>query len=890
MTEFSFTVFYDPGGVNTDITDQIEMLEAVEVGSGEVNHAKIRLNSFFGQFINTAPVIDEFDLIRLSITDDAGPPNNTFTRTYEVDKIIPIESSQEGNVLEIELMGQEHWLQERHFAKQFYFENAFNVVRDIGDFYNADLGSLQPVLEDHDNGTGNKYPKWTSNTYQFNIAETFMYDGMTYINDRLGSTVQAGGAADFFELFFQDGSDETKFEMRSFVSGSLPASPLTITSTDVNNADPAEGGLERTSGNIVAMWGDNQFGSQPTNASRFHGELEAYNLHPFWDTTLPYKVGARVQFLDAGTLRHYERINFDTIPPGNIPSASANWIVITQDTVLGFDYSPWTRNIAFLWRNSGSSPLTHGGGPTDFDEPGCWDSNLVIVDGQAAGSKNRTWADLRVKSESDIPSDLLYLSGTGFYRGLRVLVDPNLGAPTGTFAGDDIAGNTFSKNVAQYDGTQWVVFRVFDDDDQVAIMQEGKVYERVAGSWTDVSGVDLGNDCFHRFNDIDNDLGVVDIVEGVAPFNYGIDSAVKYSYVFNPFDSVVAIPLNLATYYKIGCWANFRIPFPKTTQNGISPPFSLGFFYGNNAPDKEPATFDFNNMHITHSNNVGFNQDEAEEYGPASAVHFWARFIWKNINPLFAGNNERVFAGNFRFRCTLYDTSDNVVAQDFTIQFNDHWEEIILPKTGFQIYRARLPFRFANISQNIVLKQLDILNVFEWKNVCQCSIQLQEVYDDEGRYVPQGGRFGIQQGFLATLQLYIDEFYFVKPLLALTSVPTPVTDRAFEEDFMQQPFISNYVQLKQAALSQLEIEQFRHFQYDIRTEGRIDVNYGDSFFLENDQLTNRADRNESSPGANDGDPNTIKLVNKRTVYRITKPSGSPGQFERFLTGIKRFDA
>ena len=72
------------------------------------------------------------------------------------------------------------------------------------------------------------------------------------------------------------------------------------------------------------------------------------------------------------------------------------------------------------------------------------------------------------------------------------------------------------------------------------------------------------------------------------------------------------------------------------------------------------------------------------------------------------------------------------------------------------------------------------------------------------------------------------------------------------------------------------------------TEGLVDLRFGDSFFLENDELVREANRNESSPGANDGDPNTIKLVVKRLRYEITKAPQGPGGFLRYINGVKRF--
>ena len=144
MTSYSFIV--DHIDSVTDVSSDIETITVTETGSGEVNSAVIRLTSTAGKYMTTAPLVDEFHKFRIRITDDQGSPV-TFDKVYEVDNIIPIESSQEGKLAEIELLGLEWHLQRQFFAKQFYFDSAFNVLRDIGDQYNANKASLDPLLE-----------------------------------------------------------------------------------------------------------------------------------------------------------------------------------------------------------------------------------------------------------------------------------------------------------------------------------------------------------------------------------------------------------------------------------------------------------------------------------------------------------------------------------------------------------------------------------------------------------------------------------------------------------------------------------------------------------------------------------------------------------------------
>ena len=103
--------------------------------------------------------------------------------------------------------------------------------------------------------------------------------------------------------------------------------------------------------------------------------------------------------------------------------------------------------------------------------------------------------------------------------------------------------------------------------------------------------------------------------------------------------------------------------------------------------------------------------------------------------------------------------------------------------------------------------------------------------------------------------------------------------------FFDEPLISNHISLVQSNLAKLEITGFRHKQYDIGTEGRFDILFGDSFFLENQFLVNESDKPDNGGTV----PNTIKLVAKKIVYTIDKQPQGAGGFLRTITGVKRFE-
>jgi len=872
MTEFSYTC--DHLDTATDLSDFVETITLTDIGTGEVTSAVLRLYSFEGQFIRTAPLFDEYQKIQITITDDAS---NTYDRIYEIHKIIPIESTEEGNVVELEMMGQEWHLSRSYFAKQFYFETGFKTVEDIIQQYNDNNGTLQPEVVDFDNNTGNKLPKWTANFYDFNVAEKKVYDGCMEVVDRLGTTVAAGGGGDFWELYFQNGATSATIEMRAFVSGSLPApgSEVTITDADEVNADPSEGGIDATQATVIAAWGDPQSGSNPPDVSKFHGEMEAFITTTKWvnpaTSGQDYPQDALVSFL--GNVYQSNIDDNSSTPP-------TNWTIkFVRDFLGASEYSPWTNNKAGHWKNSGSNPsgANFGFGTAN----GFWDGNLVVWD----LNHYRTQVVERSADPDDISTPYLY-GGVigGEYRGFRVLVDPEIGPLGGVFAGNDSNNVAFSGNTAQFDGIEWLVKRITSDGEEIAVTHEGIVYEKQTGTWVDIHATARANDCFHNYSSLSTDAGVNNTIKSLGPTTtYGDTSAIRVTYKYTPLLTGLLQDAN-ENFYQVGAWLNLRFPFPFNTYNSVP---TLGVLWGNNATKKEPVTFDTNNMHFTHSGLNGFNNVEAIDLGPTNAVNFAMRLLWLDTF------GARMLKGDFKIRCIMYDTSDNVVFQDFTIPFNNQFWDISLPHTKFQIYRARIPYRYEldNILAAFVLDNLDIINVFEFKNVKSICFQTQESYDNQGRYLPEFSRYStdlaletplaIIQGRQATIELTIDRYSFRKPLLAITA---PVTDRPLITSFRQQPLISNFKQLQQDAESWLEVAQFRHRQYDVRTEGKIDINYGDTFFLNKADLVPDDDTRTSDSG---GNPNTIRLVAKKIVYKISKGPHQTGNFIRYITGIKR---
>lgn len=858
MVDFSYVVTLDPTGAPTVLTNDTQEIHIKDVGTGEIKSAKLILDARFGQFIISPPKIKQFDKIEIKITDE---DSNVYDEIFEVDKVIPVKNAGEGLALELECFGQEKHLMNIDFLKQFEQASATDVSKDIIDFYNDIKGTSQPLIENHDVFTAgnNELPRFTANDYDFGVSEVKCYEALVELVEGLGASVANRGAADFFEIYFSSNlADPTKLNFEAFSSGGDPGHPnagseVTITDSNSVNEAPTEGGIDSITGSLIKAWGKKGAGTLPQSVESFHGALIAFLLTPDHIVGVTYPLGVRVQ--KDGTVFE-ANVETSTTPPG------AAWDTKIFADIQGAanGYSEWTESKVDEWKSSGTDPGNVNKGL------GCYDSNMVIDD----GLRSMSYAILRTTTDNFSVFFKYGATSTGEFRGLRVLVD---GTGIAGFAGNDKFGNPFTNNLAQFNGTDWIVIKVFVDNERCAIRNEGRVFELQTGIWTDIADVDRENHCFHIVNTITNIPGYNSTSDGVGTF--GDNSAVEWRWTYTALAALSAGLFTSDDYYKIGAWANFSLPFPENSHNANT----LGELYGNNATKKAPATLDTNNMHLDRDGNVGFNSTNSKDLGPLDVIQFWMKFQWKDFLGLL------VAQGNFKMRCFMYDTSDNVVIHDFTIPFNDQWAQMQLNFSGFTNYRARVPRTTENLPTTLFTKDLEILNIFQWKNIKLIGFQWQESYDDEGRFHPSllsrpltGAAAGT-----ADVRLAIDEFCFTKPLLAIT--PT-ISDRVIEPPAMQLPDIFNATQLNQIVNAQLELEQFQHKEWIITTAGRIDIAFGDTFFLTDAQLVDDADTRTADSG---GTANTVRLVAKEILYDITKPrSTGGGSFLRTIRGIKRF--
>ena len=880
--------------VNADLTPDVTTpLFFTDTGTGEVNEAEIILRAQDGKYITTGNIIEKHDRINILCGDLGG---NIYVRVFEVVRIIPSQDKDNGGtLLTLKCLGIEYHTQHIHVSKPFYYTDGFSVADDIGSMYNQNRGVRQPILTGHNetwNGSyGNALPNFTANNYDYSLYEDTAYNRWMDLIDKFGASVAAGGALKFYELsFITFPSSILALRLRESGDNTPTVTIKNAKVTSPRTVGTQEGELTIETGTNVLAWGSADHGSLPVEFSRYDSQLVQFAFRPEWSDTISYTVDAKVKVIQPnGRAKHYKskiNNNLNNIPPAF--GDSIHWQRIDMKSEFGdsIQYSPWTDDKATLWKNSMANP---NGSQL------AWDINLVIWD----EGYFRTWVDARATSNEGLDILANYVFGGYSYdstryslpRGFRVLVDS-------TFPSGDLAD--FSNKVVEWDGNKWYIKYSFlpnNDKVQVAVINEAKIYEGdnfgTSPVWNALDSADFGNDCFHPVFDVTNVRGVdlvngtprseindsgryPDITQNNTSFTKNVNSALKFTYTWN---DIISSSVNSQTgdWYKRGAWACFRFPFPVNDYNGITE--NVGDIYGGGERfQREPATLDIQNMHLTHDGQRGFNRgSSSEDLGQINSIAFWCKLDIESGLDIDA---------NHKMRCFMIDTSDNIVYSDFELEFSNHWQDIRLPISSFRIYRGRRPaYGLDNAITMIPPKDLDIINVFEWHNVKFIGIQYMPVYDQFGRFNPTGSILNdatpsVQVNNLAggTISLYIDAFRFIKPLLVSSG---QVILYNIEPSFLQRPDITVYDQLLNDAKSQLEIEKFQHKEFNIETSGdnTFDVKFGDSFYLENKDLINDSDNGD----------NTIQLVAKRIEYTISKPPNGPGGLKRRILGVKVFN-
>ncbi len=896
-SNWSYTVtHYDKSNswATQDLSDAVEGMPLfTDISGGEINSFILEISANLGHYIRDQrsgesgfpTKIEHNDRIRLIVSDGHG--STSYNQVFEVRTKLPIKTESSGTKLRIMSEGLERHLQYGpKYIKPFYFATPKDALIDLVDFYNANKTTDMPTLTI---GT-NELPEQGVHHFDWGVNEDSVYNRIMELVDLMGDAGGAGGNLDFFDFrFTYSSSDVTSFVIDVFSSGSPSnGSIITINADTVNTGDEVAG-IEEAEGTVIGVWGDNAAGTLPIDYSRFSSRQVLLptnigsSLYPQHVTNDTYQADSIVQL---------NGVTYTTASETSALPPASPWSILTTPLSYGnlIQYSPWTDGKVSLWQNSGGDPTdtTGGFGACMFD------GNIIINDDETF----RTWVDLEA---TDSPSVLWAYGGStsGYYDGLRVLVN---GTGTGVFAGTDINGISYSFNIAEYsasDGDWRVKYDAFNafgkdgdlDSMQVAIFDTAKIKvwnNPSAGAWNDITALDNGSDCFHNYDSIGQTTSVhIDPDTGSEYVSVNNGSGIKATYSWTPLSIWSQNTFNartFASYYRTGAWLGIRFPFPKNTYNSITE--DVGEIYGGGSQGttvKEPSAIDAQNMHFTHNGYRGFNTAstdtlESLDYGPLSSLDFFTKLIFTDT-----GGTE-IPAANFKMRCWMFDKSDHVVYQDFVILYNNNYESIHLPLSGFQIYRGRRPrydLSLVPLNDLIPPKGIAANEKFEWRHIVGMTIGTLDSYDKDGRYHGGLQDFGeaLWVGFTGRkIELWLDGLRFTKPLLYVTPAVSGTTLAKMPE-FEQKPEVFILDQLEGIGKSLLQKAQFKKTEYEIEGELFTDIKYGDFLYFTDDEIVDETDNSTD---------NNVKLVNRGNEYSITISEGGKGGALRKMKTARRF--
>jgi len=925
VKNFFVTWFDESSGYATssDITADVSGVSFTDTGSGKINSAVLKLSGAFGNFITdkgTPIVIDQYDRFRIQAEDLNG---NKYDRYFEfIPLIIPSQTKTEGTQLELDLVGLEYHTQRINYAGRHWFANGFDVAAAIGRSYNKNKKVRQPILNGHEvsysqsTKIGNGFPTFTVNQYEFGVVQSSGYNRWNQLTDSFQASVDLGGILDIFELSFETPAvnqiDIAIFSAGSRtndhdVDGSLP----TIKQSQATNIGSTEVGIAAATATQVAAWGSQTQGSLPTGASKYVSGTIQFEYRPPWVSGTVYRQNSLVKHLG----KHYiSLVDNNNQTPGN-PSF---WTQIDMASQFGntTQYSEWTDDKVREWANCGSNPssVTQVGETITSVGACMFDCNIAILDNTPEAKFFRTWVDFIATSDATISTAATNWAYGGlttqFPVGRRCLVN---GTGSGVFSGSDSNGVPFSNNIAEWDGDAWVVkYRptqsaVDLDTMQCVVLDENQVYQYEASttSWSIVGG-DLYSDCLHKYTKIEattsfdpkptetnfTSYPAVTKLGGTFAKNINSTITITYDVTTNHQSRILAGSANpLGEYFSGGAWLVWRVPF---SPNNYGTSVTIGNLYGTATPlpgkdNLQPSFLDRQNMTHTSRGTVGFSQPNSEDLGPIQGI---SQNITVTSKSLTGGDLD----GINRIRIWMIDRYDSTVYFDVDVPFVNTSFPINVAFDSFKPYRGKLP-RFFQRSGNISLtellpQELEQFTKFAWREIQIIGWQIQDFYDEFDRYAPD--IFGdlqdfnidntsLSKTFGSKITLGIDNFHFIKPLLAIAVQPG--STRNLEADFRKRPNVIVFDQLLNDAAAELEKEQFQLKRYQLETAGPdiFSLKFGDGFFFENDQLVN--DQDDST----DMNAKKIKLVVKNIDYNLTSPGGnSQGGLTRNITALKRF--
>ena len=869
----SYRVFMiDSGAVANprEITPLVLSMPLVtDTGGLEVNSAEIVLNSPNGEFLTTGEIIKDYQRFYIELTDD---DKNIYRRVFEYapqDAAMKIEeTAKTGRIITMNLLGIEYHWQKINYLKTHRWTDAKTVSEDLQRAYARSASDNQPrTLSSEDDL--NEFPTHTANNYPWAETPLSCWDRLYQLATSLAAPPANGGLLDFYTNSFdmnenqvRQGQDYRFIKLKAHPLGSTPDKPITIEEGELVTAeDDRETGRSPPEANRVIGLFERTGGTFPTEFQVYQGRVERFLNLPVWRNDVSYIRGEEVRPSGNTTLADpIYRWNRDTpSAPGTALSTGSGWSRITFGQFAGdVTYSPLTRIGTNRWRNMGIDPTNTGYGRAmpDFNRVIKTDEyfNVPVDWVVPIGSRD---PNTYVVGNDDLPNHLV-CRRTGIPRGTTILLLSSRGASGGT-----------DTSIRMYDNGWAVKYRLaYGTGRDIFVTDHGTGLQFVLqneGKWVRARNTDgniYRNPAVSRYAAIGNVQGVVpaaitDTLRDSNGSNINSNSAIQVIYRHPPFTlaDLVIEDRKISGAIDRSDSIIFKFPYPfsilqtRDVVGGIIAGGTKNII--DNDTDRELRS--------------GFNNQYSEDLGKINSIQLAMRVNHVRVQVLAPVE--------LKVRCAIRDMYDSMVIQDFTLPFNNKWENINLPISSFRPYRA-LPI--ADFGESIIARLgapppvLEELDTFRWDRVRDISF----TYMRDGVYDGGNRSEGIPTSPLheELVSISIDALRFDKELVVMS----PPTEGDNLEKIIRVPGIFVDSQARSFVAAEAERVRFPKTDFILDVRGRFDIRYGDSFFYKNPAVIT---------GEDNADTNTIKLV----AYSIEHSFTDRGELRTRIFCGKRFE-
>ncbi len=814
------------------------------------------------------------------------------------------------------------------------FVDALNQINDPNNRGDKDPTIVITTPFDETTKNGIRLNQGVTNNYIFEALKA--QTAFDEIIKKEGNVVEGGGALEFHYARFQSlyahpsDTDLDKVAIQVFEqgyrddgAGGFTNVPLiTIKKAGTTEANPHKDldakQESETATNIIAI-GEKNSGSWPKDFQRHQGTKDVFNSARAWLVGRFYKKGALVTFTN---VTYEARTDHTSTIPNSPPSS--DWIArtfvkptaysaaityILDDLVsLGgrsyksiiainlnhnpetsptfwievffapaTDYSPLTKDKAQYWVNA-SGGYTQAS--VNNSRCAIVDANCIIKD----PLHPRTWVDGVFVDSALLPAEIL-ISGNPF-DGLKILVN---GTGLNDFSGNDPNGVSKNNAVLQYrgifgSGGDWFVFLSFQSDREVYDYRDGwswtfdpctgaasfvdsagvcQIGSRASAVWTRgaYKPIDIINQLFNGSFEVDgifecahpikHDGGNVIELGNEQILTNELESATSAVFaVFEPGDALIR-----GTYFA---GLNFAFPWPRNANSDPHGAVSIG-------EKIKVNEVDFLNMHQTLLGERFWFGDDVEDYFPLQGFAFY-----EYLREVLKAGGINALTGDYKIGMWLCDKSDNQVIIEWTHGHNDVTEPQNAPVAKAKIYRGLQGF-----ATFIPAKEIEILDIFDWRNVIRGGFFTRDSFDKNGRYISSNtailtlgltvSRFTLAD----TIKFSLDGFRGFKPLVA-TNVRSPSKpDRNIQDKILKVPEVISWGQLQPLVDSTELLTTFERNAFKVDSSLRCNLKFGDPVYYEDADAVDET---------TDSLPNTLKFVVDEQIYTISKPAKGPGGF------------